>query len=85
MQEFEAMSQEHRRKEREVVVEMEARYSAKYGSPPDLSGYAAESYGGNSVMNNQRGRQQTQMQVEMDSQQLDDGEQPTIVWSCVVS
>jgi hypothetical protein len=51
MQDFESMSQEHRKKEREIVsarvvfvvpsylttikvVEMEQRYSAKYGSPP---------------------------------------------------
>lgn len=65
MQDFEQMSQEHRRKgafflfwllasdeffplaeEREIVVAMEERYSQKYGSPPDLSGFQAESYGG---------------------------------------
>ncbi len=33
------MSTDHRKKEREVVAAAEQRYSAKYGSAPDMSSY----------------------------------------------
>lgn len=47
---------------------MEERYSQKYGTPPDLSGFAAESYGGSGG----DGRMRKQTQYEIDSQQMDD-------------
>ena len=61
IKEFETVAQEHRRKEREIVVNLEERYSQKYGSPPDLSGMGGSSYAAPG-----------QLQVDMDSQQLDD-------------
>jgi len=69
VQDFEAVSQEHRRKEREIVVAMEERYSQKYGAPPDLSAYGGESYSGGSRLSS---KQRAQTQIEMDSQQMDE-------------
>ena len=39
VEDFERVSTDHRRKEREIVVAAEQRYSAKYGSAPDMDSY----------------------------------------------
>jgi len=70
VQDFETVSQEHRRKEREIVVAMEERYSQKYGAPPDLSAYGGESYGGGGSRMSSKQRAQTQ--IDIDSQQMDE-------------
>jgi hypothetical protein len=41
VEEFEHLSADHRKREREVVAAAEQRYSAKYGSAPDMSSYQA--------------------------------------------
>lgn len=60
---FEKMAGDQRRVEKENLVQLEQRYSAKYGGPPDLSAYESGSY---------QPRKQTQLNVQLGEEQLDE-------------
>jgi t-SNARE complex subunit (syntaxin) len=62
MAEFEKMSQDHRRQEREMLVQMEEQYSSTYNRAPDLGGSYQEDENEEGVG---RGRTRTKLALEL--------------------